>query len=76
MPDQTKIHRIKLLVEVEFDYHDIAGAIGGRTGLATDKELIAETKKDFKKEGVKQFLRGCHNNLKGKIKTVAINEVK
>ena len=71
---QTKAkHRVKMVVELEFGYHDEV-SFTDKERLATKAELVKELTKELKRDGISQFTRTCDHNLKTNLKSIAFTK--
>jgi hypothetical protein len=69
MAKKTAKHRVKMIVEIVFGFHDdVEFSLNGR--LATQREVLQELKQDLKRDGLAQFVRQCDYTPKTKLKSI------
>ena len=66
-------HRVKMVIEFEFGYHDEIGFTDMKR-LATKKEVIQDLKRELKMDGLAQFVRSCDHNPKTKLRSMSFTK--
>jgi len=70
MSKKTAKHRVKMVVEIEFGWHDeVDFALDKK--FATKKDVVQELTNDLKRDGLIQFVNLCDHNLKTKLKSIS-----
>ena len=70
MSKKTAKHRVKMVVEIEFGYHDNEDFQDNIKRLLTKKELLSGLKRDLRVDGLVNFINGVAYNPKTKLKSV------